>query len=145
MNTSLPDPAEQIGYTSSRVDLIPIVATSGSVVACSLHPDLVGSRIDDWARLLTPAKSRESLPGGVRIGFDREFDLVELARLVEAEQSCCSFFTFRIEVTADRILLEVTGPDAAQSVIAALFEGGSSTRAPRRPTSPRLSNGYPDT
>ena len=129
MNTTHSDPAQQVGYASSRVDLIPIVGTSGSDIACSLQPGLVGSRIDDWARLLTPAKSREPIPGGVRVGFDREHDLVELARLVDAEQSCCSFFTFRIEVTTDRIWLEVTGPDDARTVIAALFEEQEETRS----------------
>jgi hypothetical protein len=47
--------------------------------------------------------------------------LVELVELVDAEQSCCSFFTFGIGVTVDRVWLDVTGPEDAQTVITSVF------------------------
>jgi DNA-binding transcriptional MerR regulator len=114
--------SEQSTATPRRA-LIPLAGTSGSEIACSLHPDMVGGRIDDWNRVLAKAKSRESVSTGLRVGFDRDrdLDLVELAALVDAEQSCCSFFTFGIGVTTDRVWLDVTGPDDAQTVITAVF------------------------
>lgn len=106
---------------AERVDLIPLAGTSGSGIACSLQPDLLGGRIDDWNRVLAKAKSRESISNGLRVGFDRDVNLVELADLVDAEQSCCSFFTFVIGVSADRVWLDVTGPEDAQTVITSVF------------------------
>jgi len=107
--------------TATTRALIPLASVSESEIACSLHPDLVGGRIDDWNRVLAKAKSRESISTGLRVGFDRNIDLVELAELIDAEQSCCSFFTFGIGVTADRVWLDVTGPEDAQTVITTVF------------------------
>lgn len=107
--------------TATTRTLIPLAGMSDSEIACSLHPDLVGGRIDDWNRILAKARSRGPLSTGLRVGFDREIDLVELVGLVDAEQSCCSFFTFGIGVTVDRVWLDVTGPEDAQPVITAVF------------------------
>ena len=112
------DPEQSTATTRA---LIPLASVSESEIACSLHPDLVGGRIDDWDRVLAKAKSRESISTGLRVGFDRNIDLVELAELIDAEQSCCSFFTFGIGVTVDRVWLDVTGPEDAQTVITAVF------------------------
>lgn len=111
------------GQTSTTAErhLIPLAGASGSEVACSLRPDLVGGRIEDWNRVLARANSRESIAHGLRVGLDREVDLVGLAELVEAEQACCSFFSFAIRVTSDRVWLDVTGPEDAQSVIKSVF------------------------
>lgn len=85
----------------SRETKAPLAGIFGSKIACSLQPDLVGGRIDDWNRVLAKVKSRESISNGLR----GDVDLVELAELVDAEQSCCSFFTIGIGVTADRVWL----------------------------------------
>lgn len=107
--------------TAPRKDPIPLMGASESPIACSLHPDLVGGRIDDWNRVLVGARTRATVANGIRVVFDRGVDLVELVTLVDAEQSCCSFFTFGIGVTADRAWLDVTGPDDAQTVITSVF------------------------
>ena len=107
--------------TNPAGHLIPLAGASASGVACSLRPDLVGARIEDWNRVLSRADSRESIANGLRVGFDREVDLVALAELVDAEQSCCSFFGFGIRVTSDRVWLDVTGPEDAQTVIKSVF------------------------
>lgn len=112
------DPEQSTATTRA---LIPLAGISGSEIACSLHPDLVGGRIDDWNRVLAKATSREPLSDGLRVGLERDIDLIELVELVDAEQSCCSFFTFGIGVTADRVWLDVTGPEDAQGVITAVF------------------------
>lgn len=115
---------EQSNATTRR-DPIPLAGMSESEIACSLHPDLVGGRIDDWIGVLAKAKSRESISNGLRIDFDRDVDLVELVELVDAEQSCCSFFTLGIGVAVDRVWLDVTGPEDAQPVITAVFGVGA--------------------
>ena len=81
----------------------------------------MGGRIDDWNHLLAKSTSREPLSDGLRVGFAHDIDLIEVAELVDVEQSCCSFFTFSIGVTADRVWLDVTGPEDAQTVITSVF------------------------
>lgn len=113
------DPGET--STTAGRHLIPHAGVSASGVACSLRPDLIGGRIEDWNRVLTRAGSREPIANGLRIGFDREVNIVALAEMVDAEQSCCSFFAFGIRVTSDRVWLDVTGPEDAQTVIKSVF------------------------
>ncbi|MGH8870629.1 MAG: MerR family transcriptional regulator [Acidimicrobiia bacterium] len=99
----------------------PIPLTESAAIACSLDSHLVGGRIDDWNRVLANAKTRESIPDGLLIGFDRHADVIELAELAVAEQTCCSFFRFHIGIGSEGVTLEVTGPDDAQEVIASVF------------------------
>lgn len=58
-------------------------------------------------------------------GYAYEFDcdhetLGMLARLIALEHQCCPFLTFRISLEAGKevLLLEVTGPSVAKTVIA---------------------------
>lgn len=107
---------------------VPLAGSDAVDVACSLEPDLVNERIDDWNRVLGLATDRSPLPDGVRVGFDRSVDITELARLAAAEQSCCSFFRFDIGIRADGATLDVTGPDEAQDVIASVFGTAAAPR-----------------
>ncbi len=106
---------------SQERNLIPLTGETSTAIACSLHPGLVGGRIDDWKRALATAKTREAIPGGVRIGFNRDINVAELAELAAAEHTCCSFFHFNLDVGPDGVTLAVTGPDDAQDVIASVF------------------------
>jgi hypothetical protein len=101
--------------------MIPLSVSGVDVIACSLEPDAVGERIRDWDRVLTSATARTAIPNGVRVAFDRDVDVAALAELAAAEQSCCSFFQFEIGIGSDGVTLQVTGPDASQQVITAVF------------------------
>ncbi|MGH8915494.1 MAG: MerR family transcriptional regulator [Acidimicrobiia bacterium] len=114
---SEPRPGEQV----DSVKLIPLTGTGAGDIACSLNPESVGARIDDWNRLLTSATTRVSVPNGIRIGFDNDVDVAALAELAAAEQDCCSFFDFDIGIGSGGVSLEVSGPDDSQEIISAMF------------------------
>lgn len=59
--------------------------------------------------------------GAVRFEFGDATVLDELARLVAAEQACCSFFAFTITVDADGITLDVRAPEEAAAIVADLL------------------------
>lgn len=104
-----------------RGRLIPLAGSAGPEIACSLQPDSVGARLQDWQRVLDSATGRTAVPGGVRVAFDRDVDVAALAQLAAAEQVCCSFFRFDIGIGADGVTLDVTGPAESQRVITAVF------------------------
>lgn len=110
----------QAGVVDRR-RLIPLVGATSSEIACSLQPDSVGARLQDWRRVLESATARTALPGGVRVVFDRDIDVAALAQLAATEQVCCSFFRFDIGIGTDAITLDVTGPAESQQVITAVF------------------------
>jgi hypothetical protein len=82
----------------------------------------VADRHDAWRNLLGRAKSRTTgADGSLRVEFGESVELVELARLVEAEQRCCAFFSFGITLDAYGLALEVHVPSGATDVARALF------------------------
>jgi DNA-binding transcriptional MerR regulator len=101
-----------------------LVGSDTPEIACALHPESVGERIEDWNRILAAATAQTAIPKGVRIVFDRDVDAGALASLAAAEQTCCSFFRFEISIGVDEVALGVSGPDDAQPVIAAVFGTG---------------------
>jgi DNA-binding transcriptional MerR regulator len=104
-----------------RGRLIPLAGAASPQIACSLQPDSVGARLQDWQRALDSATGRTAVPGGVRVVFDRDVDVAALAALAADEQVCCSFFRFDLGIGADGVTLDVTGPADSQQVIAAVF------------------------
>lgn len=100
---------------------IPLMGADSGDIACSLDPDRVGGRVEDWNRILSASASRSAIPGGVRVHFHDDVDIAALARLAAAEHHCCSFFRFGIAVGPDGVSLDVTGPEEARDVIASVF------------------------
>lgn len=98
-------------------------ATSdGPVIACSLDAVAVPDRISDWQALVARATSREHITGGVALVFPASPGLVtDVARLAAAEQDCCTFFTFTLQMTTGQVRLEVQAPEDASEVITAMF------------------------
>ncbi|HEX4905632.1 MAG TPA: hypothetical protein VFU93_09285, partial [Acidimicrobiales bacterium] len=64
---------------------------------------------------------RVPIPGGLRLSFPAPAPLPALVRLVEAEQGCCSFFSFAITVDDRGVALEVTAPDDAAPLVTEVF------------------------
>jgi hypothetical protein len=90
-------------------------------VACTLEFGAMPDRLAEWEAALAGVARRESLgPGGLRLEFDT-VDITDLARLVVAEQDCCSFFSFALTVDGRGVGLEVTAPSGAESILADLF------------------------
>jgi len=102
---------------------LPLSADSTSAtIACSLDPDAMHGRIDDWRRIVARAVTRTAVGGGVALQFPADAGTAaELARLAVAEQQCCAFFDFRIRLAGPVIEFEVRSPDEASEVVAAMF------------------------
>lgn len=90
-------------------------------IACTLETAALPSRLTDWQAVLDHATARTAIDGGVRVQFTTELDVGELARLAQAEQRCCAFFTFAITIDQRGTGLEVTAPDDAAGIVAELF------------------------
>lgn len=91
-------------------------------IACTLDAGAMPGRLEDWRTMLDHAVARTRTPTGtLRVEFDGVTDLVDLARLVAAEQQCCAFFSFAITVDGRGIALEVGAPDGAGDIVTSLF------------------------
>ena len=90
-------------------------------IACTLGADAMPDRLAAWEAVLVTARRRSPLgETGMRVEFDA-VDVAELARLVAAEQECCSFFAFALTVDGRGVGLEVVVPPGAEGVLADLF------------------------
>lgn len=90
-------------------------------IACTLGPEKIGGRLDEWRALLGHVTRRDPIDGGVRAIFGPAAPLDELIRLVAAEQDCCRFFDFAITVDARGIALEIKAPAEALPIVHTLF------------------------
>jgi hypothetical protein len=82
-------------------------------IACTLEPDAVPARVDEWHALFAHTERRIPLAGsGTRIELDDEVALEDVVHLVEAERRCCSFLSFAVTVDGRGRALEVSGPGA---------------------------------
>ncbi|ADG73336.1 transcriptional regulator, MerR family [Cellulomonas flavigena DSM 20109] len=100
----------------------PAPASDEPVIACSLDAGSVPDRISDWQALVARATLREHVAGGIALTFSASPALAaEVARLAAAEQDCCTFFTFTIQMTTGQVRLEVQAPPGAADVVAAMF------------------------
>jgi MerR family transcriptional regulator, copper efflux regulator len=92
-------------------------------IACTLEFGAMPDRLAEWEAVLAGVARRDSLgPNGLRLEFDA-VDVGELARLVVAEQDCCSFFSFALTADGRGVGLEVTAPAGAENILADLFGG----------------------
>ena len=90
-------------------------------IACSLSGTDMVTRIDDWRRLLDAVTRRLPMAGGLRLEFDDRTHITELAELVEAEQSCCPFYSFVITIDHRGLAVEVTAPTDGQDLLTTIF------------------------
>jgi hypothetical protein len=92
-------------------------------IACSLPAADFQLRKQDAAQIAREAlRSREPLAGGTRLTFAASGDTERnLRELIAAEADCCSFLRFELDRDGETLLLDVTGPDDAQPIIAELF------------------------
>lgn len=130
LSTHTPDGACDSGC-GCRIDPAPseaeptravaLAGTDSPAVACSLAPDLIEGRVEDWKSTIEQAKGREMTTEGVRLRFSRDVDVAALSGLAAAEQTCCGFLTFTIGIHPDEVIFDVAGPTGARSVISAMF------------------------
>lgn len=96
-------------------------------IVCELDPEDLAARRDSWlAALLAGADERQELAEGFRWRFAPSSGrLAELARMIDAERSCCRFlrFALTVEPAGGPFWLEVTGPEGTRSFLAELMAG----------------------
>jgi DNA-binding transcriptional MerR regulator len=102
-----------LGQRSEEDDPVPI--------ACSLSGEDMGQRIEAWRNVLGAVARRLPLFGGVRLELCDHTAMADLAVLVEAEQTCCPFFSFAITIDQCGLALEVTAPADGQDLLATVF------------------------
>lgn len=90
-------------------------------IACTLTADDLPARLAEWESVLDHVEERTPIDDGLRLSFDQQLELPELARLVAAEQTCCSFFGFAITVDHRGTALEVRAPADAAELLDGLF------------------------
>ncbi|ADP79512.1 MerR family transcriptional regulator [Pseudofrankia inefficax] len=91
-------------------------------VACALGGDEQADRAGQWRELLGTAVSRQEITDGLRLTFPPGPDLAgRVAALAAAEQDCCAFFAFTLELAAGALVLTVRAPQAATGLLADLF------------------------
>ncbi|MET8036874.1 hypothetical protein [Streptomyces sp. NPDC005345] len=91
-------------------------------VACTLGGADLGERTEQWRQLIGKAERREEIDDGVRLSFPAGVELAgEVAALAAAEQGCCAFFDFTLQLTPSAIELDVRAPASAAGMLVDLF------------------------
>jgi hypothetical protein len=91
------------------------MSESGVPIACTLHPNEMGARLEEWHRLFAAHLGGIQRPGRTRLrlvlaadaGADRVRDLAT------REGSCCAFMTFAVTPGGGRLLVDVEVPAEA--------------------------------
>jgi hypothetical protein len=105
----------------------------GVPIVCTLHPNQMGGRLEEWHRLFAdhlggierPAPTRLRLILAADAGLQRTRDLA--AR----EMECCAFMTFTVTPTDGRLLVDAEVPAEAAPTLDGL--AGLAERAARTP------------
>jgi hypothetical protein len=105
----------------------------GVPIACTLHPNEMGGRLEEWHRLFAvhlggierPAPTRLRLILAAGAGVDRVRDLA--AR----EMACCAFMTLTVTPGDGRLLVDAEVPAEAAPTLDGL--AGLAERAARTP------------
>ncbi|MFG2336216.1 MerR family transcriptional regulator [Streptomyces yangpuensis] len=91
-------------------------------VACTLGVAELGERTARWQALIARSTGREEITDGVRLLFPGAPELAaELAALAAAEQDCCAFFDFTLNLAPTHLTLTVRAPEATAPLLAELF------------------------
>jgi hypothetical protein len=84
-------------------------------ISCTLQPNDAKSQLGEWQEVL-----RRSVNGSERVSPNRlelsllsDSDIGPVISLAQREVACCAFFSFAIEIEADRLVLAVEVPDDA--------------------------------
>ena len=95
-------------------------------VACTLSPAALKTRRENLLnQLLRLAQEFQDLPNGCRLRFAADSGILEeIARVIEAERTCCQFlqFTLTVEAAGGPCTLDLIGPSGTRGFLAALFQ-----------------------
>lgn len=104
------------------------VTPDGLPIVCTLDVDggdLVG-RAGEWDTILAHATGRETTGEGIAVTFAHDIArTAELARLLAAEYSCCSFASYHLTIDARGVRMEIHAPAEGRDALAAMFGIGN--------------------
>jgi DNA-binding transcriptional MerR regulator len=108
---------------------LPVVSAPSTPIACTLDGSDYGARVAHWHELLD-AVPRVDVPGGVRVTLPTNV-LQRATALAAAEQACCGFFAFRIDLHGSAFELTMTAPPDARPMLDDLLPAGSTSSTTR--------------
>jgi MerR family transcriptional regulator, copper efflux regulator len=88
-------------------------------IACTLAATDLGERADQWRALINDAETTPIFEG-LRLTLPAE-RAASLAALAVAEQECCAFFDFRLQLEVPFVNLDVRAPADAAELLTQLF------------------------
>jgi MerR family copper efflux transcriptional regulator len=90
-------------------------------LSCSLDGDQYRDRAEQWQQILQGGV-RSRVAGGVQVMLPGE-RAPELAALILAERTCCSFLNFTLRFEGSTVAMTLTAPDHARQVLSDLTGG----------------------
>ncbi|ACQ78929.1 transcriptional regulator, MerR family [Beutenbergia cavernae DSM 12333] len=91
------------------------VAPSPAPLACSLGSGDVEARLAEWHDALSGSERRD-VPDGLRMTLPLTH-LARITALAAAEQECCAFYAFRIDLHGPTFDLTITAPPDAREML----------------------------
>jgi hypothetical protein len=101
--------------------------------SCTLAADDRRARAGEFGQLFASAVRAVHRPEPTRLRLDLQpmpRIAAQAAELAVAETACCSFFTFTLEATAQRLVLDIAVPPAHTDALDALAAAASTSLAP---------------
>jgi len=112
--------AARVVSAGLNADLRPVGNMPGVSVpiACSLGAEDAVSQLDEWRKLLAqfPTNRLSATQLAVRLTGGPPA-LVPVIALAQREKACCPFFDFSFHVETDAVVLRVSVPDDATSIL----------------------------
>lgn len=94
-------------------------------IACTLRPSEARSQLGEWQVVLRRAThgTERVSPNRLELSLVPDADVGPLVSLARREVACCPFFSFTLEIHADRLVLAVEVPDDAVEMLDELVSG----------------------
>jgi hypothetical protein len=88
-------------------------------MACTLGPNEARSQLGEWQEALHRVVdgSERVSPNRLELRLLPNADVVSVLSLAQREAACCAFFSFAIEIQADRLVLAVEVPNDAVEIL----------------------------
>jgi hypothetical protein len=103
--------------------------------SCSLAPDDLKARLA-WIAHLNARALISSRRSDLELILEyRSLAARDVEQLIEHEQSCCNFLSFRLDKSGERLLLTIIAPDVAREAATDLFDHFVATSVPAEATS----------
>jgi hypothetical protein len=88
-------------------------------VACTLDPSAARAQLGEWQKLLGSAVDRpvRVSPNRLELSLLPGSEVVSVVGLAQREVACCPFFTFTLEIGAERLVLVIEVPNDAIEIL----------------------------